>query len=231
MNPPTHRGVTAEHAEVCDRKRAWAKKNRLLINQRNRARSYLTPEEQREYDRIRRWADPEPYKARSRKSKLKHRDALLARRRDEMRLNINGRREKQQQWNRANRQRCLAASRARYRRRMQDPRFRIEAALRARMASLMKGRKSANTIRLLGCSYFDFKIYLESKFEPGMTWDNYGSGVDKWNIDHIMPCAIFDLTKPEHQRRCFHFSNLQPLWWQDNIRKHANVVSDQFWLL
>ncbi len=50
-----------------------------------------------------------------------------------------------------------------------------------------------------------------------MTWDNYG----KWQIDHKIPCASFDLTDPEQQKSCFHFSNLQPLWAKDNNSKGA----------
>ncbi len=48
-----------------------------------------------------------------------------------------------------------------------------------------------------------------------MTWDNYG----EWHIDHIKPCALFDFTKEEQQRECFHYTNLQPLWAKDNMRK------------
>jgi hypothetical protein len=52
-----------------------------------------------------------------------------------------------------------------------------------------------------------------------------------WHIDHIMPCAIFDLTRPEHQKRCFHFSNLQPMFASKNLKKHAKVITNQFNLL
>ncbi len=89
-------------------------------------------------------------------------------------------------------------------------------------------KKCAKTTEMLGCSINDFRIYLESKFESGMTWKNYGS---VWHVDHIMPCAIFDLTKPDHQRRCFHFSNMQPLFKEDNLRKNRWHVPDQFNLL
>jgi hypothetical protein len=61
--------------------------------------------------------------------------------------------------------------------------------------------------------------HLEAQFTDGMSWDNYGR--DGWHIDHIRPCASFDLTDPEQQRQCFHYTNLQPLWAADNIRKGA----------
>lgn len=110
-----------------------------------------------------------------------------------------------------------------------NPSQRLANNLRNRVRGVLQGKyKSAKTVELLGCSIESFSIYLESKFESGMTWENYGT---KWEIDHIMPCAIFDLTKPEHQRRCFHFSNYQPLPISENRSKGAKVLSDQFQLL
>lgn len=50
-----------------------------------------------------------------------------------------------------------------------------------------------------------------------MTWENYG--VHGWHIDHIRPCKSFDLTDPEQQKECFHYTNLQPLWWWENLEK------------
>jgi hypothetical protein len=77
--------------------------------------------------------------------------------------------------------------------------------------------KTLRSSKLLDCNFGELKMYLESKFLPGMTWDNYG----EWHIDHIKPCAIFDLTDLEQRKQCFHYSNLQPLWAIDNIKKGA----------
>ena len=82
-------------------------------------------------------------------------------------------------------------------------------------------KKHGNTMELTGCSKEDLYTHLESKFTEGMNWENYG----KWHIDHIKPCASFDLTKEEEQKKCFHWTNLQPLWAIDNMRKGANYVS------
>jgi hypothetical protein len=68
---------------------------------------------------------------------------------------------------------------------------------------------------LLGCTLEFLKGYLEAQFVEGMTWDNYG----EWHIDHIIPCADFDLSNPVAQETCFHYSNLQPLWAEDNLKK------------
>jgi hypothetical protein len=96
--------------------------------------------------------------------------------------------------------------------------FRLRCIFRNRIRQALKNNKKSNsTINLLGCSIRKAKKYLESKFQPGMSWDNYG--YYGWHIDHIRPCASFDLSKPEEQKACFHYSNLQPLWWYDNLRK------------
>lgn len=110
------------------------------------------------------------------------------------------------------------------------PRERILSALRGRLRSavLSKGaKKMASTISLLGCSINHLKSHLESQFAPGMDWSNFGrkKGIQCWEIDHILPCASFDLTDPEQQKRCFHFTNLQPLWATENRRKSAKVDS------
>ena len=89
---------------------------------------------------------------------------------------------------------------------------------RVRMA-LVQGqiRKETSTSKLLGCNIDNLKKHLESKFQDGMTWNNMGRG--GWHIDHIISCASFDLTKPSHQKICFNWENLQPLWEKDNCSK------------
>lgn len=70
-------------------------------------------------------------------------------------------------------------------------------------------------MELIGCSVEKLMEHLEKQFTEGMTWGNYG----RWHVDHIKPCAMFDFSKPEHQQECFHYSNLQPLWAKDNLKK------------
>ncbi len=93
-------------------------------------------------------------------------------------------------------------------------RTRLNGAIRARRA-----KPSASAIDLLGCSIRQFRAQLESQFTDGMTWEEFMAG--RIHIDHIRPCASFDLTKESEQKKCFHHSNLQPLWAEDNHRKHA----------
>lgn len=100
------------------------------------------------------------------------------------------------------------------------PQGRIKKALRDRLrnALLRKGnRKSARTLELVGCSLDVLELHLERQFAPWMSWANYG----RWHIDHIIPCARFDLSKLEEQRRCFHYTNLRPLWKKPNLQRGA----------
>jgi hypothetical protein len=73
---------------------------------------------------------------------------------------------------------------------------------------------------LLGCTIEQLWIHLEKTFKPGMTRENYG----KWHVDHIIPCASFDLTIPEQQTKCFHYTNLQALWASENIIKSDKIL-------
>jgi hypothetical protein len=84
--------------------------------------------------------------------------------------------------------------------------------------------KEHEFVKLIGCSVFELAKYIEILFTDNMTWDNYGRGVDKWSIDHIIPCKSFDLTKLEEQAKCFHYTNLQPLWSVENSSKGAKLL-------
>ena len=104
-----------------------------------------------------------------------------------------------------------------------DPEFALLMKCRGRLGCALRAqgvRKSVRTLRLLGCTTSELKRHLESLWLPGMCWENYG----KWHIDHILPCASFDLLQVSEQRKCFHYTNLQPLWAVDNHRKGARVT-------
>lgn len=99
-----------------------------------------------------------------------------------------------------------------------DPIFKITKNLRRRLHHTIKGYSKADTtFNLLGCDVHFFKSYIESLFLDGMTWENYGVG--GWHLDHIKPCSSFDMSIEEEQRKCFHYTNIQPLWEIDNLKK------------
>ena len=102
------------------------------------------------------------------------------------------------------------------RRRQEDIEWRLAKSLRDRLYKAVKrSSKSASAISLIGCSIEHLKNHLENQFSPPMSWENYG----QWHIDHIRPCISFDLTEPEQQKICFHYTNLQPMWGEDNRAK------------
>jgi hypothetical protein len=95
-------------------------------------------------------------------------------------------------------------------------RFRLRHAVTAIQNGKFK-RKSA--LDLLGCDLLFFKQYLESQFKDGMSWDR----ISEVHLDHKIPCSSFDLTKEEEQKKCFHYTNIQPLWALDNLRKGVSL--------
>ncbi len=78
-----------------------------------------------------------------------------------------------------------------------------------------KAKKTNSTLILLGCTIKELISHFDKKFKKGMNWNN----MNKWHIDHIKPISSFNLSNPEEQKKCFHFSNLQPLWAEENLKK------------
>ena len=94
----------------------------------------------------------------------------------------------------------------------------VTRRLRDRLREITAGRmRSKRAAELVGCSPSELKAHIESLFMAGMSWDNRS----EWHIDHKRPCSSFDLTDPKQVAACFHYSNLQPLWALDNLRKAA----------
>ena len=104
-----------------------------------------------------------------------------------------------------------------------NPLWRLKNNLRRRLSFVLNGKRKANsTEKLVGCNWFQLREHLEKQFKDGMTWDNYGK--KGWHVDHIIPCDVFDLSIPEEQSKCFHYTNLQPLWWFDNLEKGSKIL-------
>lgn len=123
-------------------------------------------------------------------------------------------------WKESNREKYNEKSREYYRSNINrkigmNLRNRVNATVRYR-----SGVKKRESLRfLIDCTINEFKIQFEAKFTRGMSWKKFLAG--EIHIDHIRPCASFDLTKELEQRKCFHYSNLQPLWAKDNLSKGA----------
>lgn len=117
---------------------------------------------------------------------------------------------------------CISCKREYFKhKRVSDPSFRVAANLRTKIYQSIRDNKKFKFYDLLGCDIEFLKKHLELKFREGMSWENYGR--KGWHIDHIKPCSSFDMTKIEEQKLCFHFTNLQPLWWEENLKKYNKV--------
>jgi len=86
------------------------------------------------------------------------------------------------------------------------------------------GQKSGSAVKDLGCSIDEFKEYIAKKFQPGMTWENWGKGKGKWSLDHILPLSYFDLGDRVQFLKAAHYTNYQPLWETDNLKKGYKII-------
>ena len=112
-----------------------------------------------------------------------------------------------------------------YRKRPHVRVYRLQAKRMRRLIKDAGKKKSLKTTKYLGCNVRELMSHLENQWSPGMSWDNYGT--HGWHIDHIRPCASFDLSDEEQQKICFHYTNLQPLWAEDNLKKSKKWEEEQ----
>jgi len=118
-------------------------------------------------------------------------------------------------WGQDNRENIQEIQKRHYNKKLKlDPIYRLRASVGSRMRECLKSqnkKKLGSAVDYLGCNYQHLKHHIESKFTDGMCWDNYGD----WEIDHIHPIS---------KGGSFHYTNLQPLWWQDNRRKSDSML-------
>lgn len=178
-------------------------------------------------ERDRSWSaeHAEQRRAASRRYYARHKDKYRARyERDRAALL-----EQQRRYREVNREKARATSRRWYHRNpargkqrlAADPQARLANALRKRLnMAVRRGCKAGSAVADLGCTIAALKVRFEAMFEPGMTWENYGD----WHIDHIVPLVTFDLTDRQQLLRACHYTNLQPLWREANLRKGAKIA-------
>ena len=108
------------------------------------------------------------------------------------------------------------------------PNGKLTNNLRGRLKLVMQLKNAEfqhpSMTKMVGCNKKTLLTCLESQFYDGtdgtkMTWDNYGAGNGYWQVDHIKPCFSFDLNDAEEQKKCFHYTNLQPIWFEDHVKK------------
>jgi hypothetical protein len=101
--------------------------------------------------------------------------------------------------------------------------YKISRCVSHRVNSFLKSknmRKTNKTFEIVGCTPIELKIHIEKQFIEGMTWDNYG--FYGWHIDHKIPLDS-GRTEDEIYKLC-HYTNLQPMWWKDNLEKGKKIV-------
>lgn len=210
-------------------RRVWREQNRERVNARQAVRARLrrkeNPEKVRGYHRA--WRELNRDRVNAKVRILRKENPEKYRKYQRVWDERNRERENARKWTRRkilqkeNPEKYRAMSRKAMRKQRERADVRILQNLRRRIHAAIRGNtKSARTVELLGCPVVRLKAHLESLFKPGITWENYGP---VWHIDHIKPCASFDLTNPEQQRICFHWSNLQPLFAAENMRKGAKL--------
>jgi predicted nucleic acid-binding Zn-ribbon protein len=116
----------------------------------------------------------------------------------------------------------------RRKKRTSDPVWTMRTRIMGRMHKALKrcgllGFKGQTLAPYLGCTYRQATDYIEAQFKPRMTWKNYGTA---WHVDHAIPLAAHDLSTEEGRNKAFHYTNLQPMWARDNIRKSDTIPSN-----
>ena len=128
-------------------------------------------------------------------------------------------------WDRKYQQNNKEKINAQYKKRYHsDTNYKLKTNLRTRLGQVLRNHnigKTVSSLELVGCEIDFLKKYLESKFKKGMTWDNWS--MYGWHIDHVIPLSSFDLSKLEEQKKAMHYTNLQPLWAKENLKKGDKV--------
>lgn len=156
-------------------------------------------------EQVKKWMreHPEEYRRRKHEYYLKYRDKNL---------------KKAKEYRKKNKEKIDKAD--------NKPQRKIGRRLRSRIINALVRQdapKSKRIRELIGTTLPELKKYLEKKFKPGMSWENYG--FYGWHIDHQTPLISFDLTKPEEQKKAFHYTNLQPLWAKENLSKKDKILN------
>jgi ribosomal protein L20 len=224
-----------------NRDKILAKQKEHYATTKAHPRKLLTSEERIEHAKRQRkeWCERNPDKVG--KWEKEHPEEVKAIKKKWMDNNPGKRKEVTARYRKANREKSKTYGRAYMaRKRKEDPEgekaklkawrqgnlnFKVSKALRGRVNCAIRkalgsnGKKCDHTMTLVGCTVKEVIVHIERQFRIGMTWDNWGNKEGFWNIDHIRPCASFDLRDHVQQRQCFHWTNIQPLWWRENMEK------------
>lgn len=185
-----------------DKWRDYHKKNKDEINEKRRNVSQSRRDEINNLARLDRLKNPEKHKIRDKKN------------RDKRKANKE-KHDKYLQYLKIYRQKNkLKRNQKEKERKLKDPAYKLACNARSKLLKIIN-RKQKSSSKIIGCNWDELKEHIEKQFRPGMSWLNHGS--KGWHVDHIKQlCTAENLD--ELIALC-HYSNLQPLWWYENLEK------------
>ena len=207
--------------KVAAGQKVWRTANREKVAARTKAYREANREEITAHKKAYSKANPEKIAAQQKAYQEANREEVAARKKAYYEANREQELARKKVYYEANSKKVIARAMAYV---ANNPQAKTATNLRNRIGDALRkasATKSARTLELLGASIEEVRAHLEAQFKLGMSWDNWS--FEGWHIDHIKPCASFDLTDPEQQKACFHYSNLQPLWAKDNLSKNDRL--------
>ncbi len=191
--------------EIREYKRQWTKKNHARLFIKRKKWEFVNRERLALYQKEYGVTNKDAISLKSKEYYEKNKEKIKARARHyskNNRLKINENNRARHLWRREN-----------------DEQFHLRGLLRARLRKVLKtNAKVGSAVRDLGCSVAELRFFLEGKFKDGMTWSNHGV----WHLDHIIPLSFFDLTDRAQLLQAVHYTNLQPLWGEENLLKRMS---------
>lgn len=223
-NNKTQKDGKKIYCRECELKRAreYRGRNREKVNES--ARLYRINSRDKYNENVKRYLEKNPHMTSGERYKRKKEDPKFVEEireyhREWRKKNIEKVRKNKKEYYHNNKEKLLRENNEyKKNRRKTDGFYRMKLNLRNRIRDYLNGRgKSKRTMEIVGMNEVEFKDYIEKKFVDDMTWDNYG----KWHLDHITP--LCEANNPEEALLLNHYTNLQPLWGIDNIKKNRKV--------
>lgn len=207
-----------------EKSRKWRQENAEYNREYSRKRYEENKEEhakrQKEYDKQRYQRNKDAYRAKNKKYYIENKKKCNEYNKKWFQDNKELCNLKQKEYRKKNIKHVRARSNKYFiayakKRRQEDELYFVKDKLRICLRNVfrrIKQNKPADTQTLLGCDWKEAKAHIESLFQEGMTWQNYG----KWHLDHIRPVNTFAI---EEVYQMNHISNLRPLWAEDNLAR------------
>lgn len=214
-----HSGRLQSLCKKCshENKKKWTKRNPEKV--REYSKNYYHKDTEAAKKKVKDWQKANPHKIREYNKKWKdnNRDLVSQYKIDWVKKNPEKVKNSKKKWRHNNPEYGKNWDKMR---RNSDSSYKLIKNIRTRLHLALKNNsKKSSTLSYLCCTIEQFKQHLESQFKEGMSWDNYGNKSENWSIDHIIPCAVFDHSDEEQIKKCWHYTNMQPMWHIENMRK------------